>query len=123
MLSIYSESFRLPSLARLRETAINLELDETEIVVDELPFGLFMEIEGLENDIAQVERKLGAELLEAVEETYPTLTRQYGKANGEVIEARFPKLRCEVPDACLRTKSRISRFDFYLSKPTISRLI
>jgi adenylate cyclase, class 2 len=66
-------------------------LDETEIVVDELPFGLFMEIEGLENDIEQVERKLNAESLAAVEETYPALTRQYGKPNGEVVEARFPK--------------------------------
>ena len=66
-------------------------LDETEIVVDDLPFGLFMEIEGLEPDISNVESKLGAELLEAVEETYPALTRLHGKANGDVVEARFPK--------------------------------
>jgi len=66
-------------------------LDETEIVIDELPFGQFMEIEGLEADIGKVERKLGAAGFEAELETYPALTRAHGKANGDVIEARFAK--------------------------------
>ena len=66
-------------------------IDETEIVIDELPFGQFMEIEGLEADITKVERKLGAAGFEAEFETYPALTRVHGKANGDVIEARFAK--------------------------------
>ena len=34
-------------------------LGKTEIVIDVLPFGLFMEIEGRVNEIKAVERKLG----------------------------------------------------------------
>jgi adenylate cyclase class 2 len=66
-------------------------LDETEIVIDELPFGWFMEIEGSETEITKVERKLGASGLEAELETYPALTRIHGTENGDVIEARFAK--------------------------------
>jgi len=66
-------------------------IDETEIVIDELPFGQFMEIEGVEADIVKVERKIGAAGFEAELETYPSLTRTHGKANGDVIEARFAK--------------------------------
>jgi adenylate cyclase class 2 len=66
-------------------------IDETEIVIDELPFGQFMEIEGSEANIAKVERKLGAAGFEAELETYPELTRVHGKASGDVIEARFAK--------------------------------
>lgn len=65
-------------------------LDDTEIVIDELPFGWFMEIEGSEQSISAVELKLQATTLESEEATYPTLTRRLGKTNGEVIEARFP---------------------------------
>jgi adenylate cyclase class 2 len=63
---------------------------ETEITVDELPFGWFMEIEGEENDIERVERELSIDALQAEESTYPGLTRRHGKLNGDVIEARFP---------------------------------
>ena len=62
---------------------------ETEITVDELPFGWFMEIEGEENDIERVERELSIDALQAEESTYPGLTRRHGKLNGDVIEARF----------------------------------
>jgi adenylate cyclase class 2 len=62
---------------------------ETEIVVDELPFGLFMEIEGTEEDILAVERELGIENLQMESSTYPQLTRKLGKRIGEMIEARF----------------------------------
>ena len=62
---------------------------ETEITVDELPFGWFMEIEGEENDIERVERALSIDALRAEESTYPGLTRRHGKVNGDVIEARF----------------------------------
>ncbi len=64
---------------------------QVEIVVDELPFGDFMEIEGAITAIAEAEMFLGAEDYEAVHETYPHLTMQFGKRNGETVEARFGK--------------------------------
>jgi len=65
------------------------QLGETEIVLDELPFGLFMEIEGEENSINDIEKKLAIKRLKAEVETYPNLTRQHGTNVGGVIEARF----------------------------------
>jgi adenylate cyclase, class 2 len=62
---------------------------ETEIAVDELPFGWFMEIEGGESAIERVEADLAIDGLQAEEATYPQLTRTHGKLMGEVIEARF----------------------------------
>lgn len=62
---------------------------EVEIVLDELPFGSFMEIEGSVTTIAEAEMFLGAEDFEVVHETYPQLTAKFGKRNGELIEARF----------------------------------
>ncbi len=62
---------------------------ETEIVLDELPFGLFMEIEGSIAEITSVERLLKAEDFETEHETYPRLTAKLGKQNGQLIEARF----------------------------------
>ena len=64
---------------------------KAEISLDELSFGLFMEIEGSEQEIARVERQLEAEALPAVMETYPALTAQLGKKRGGVIEARFAR--------------------------------
>jgi adenylate cyclase class 2 len=60
-----------------------------EIVVDELPFGLFVEIEGEEDIINEVERSLGLIEAEAEMATYPELARQYGQKRGDVIEARL----------------------------------
>ncbi|MEK6281628.1 MAG: class IV adenylate cyclase [Acidobacteriota bacterium] len=65
------------------------QLGETEIVMDELPFGLFMEIEGEEADILHVEGKLAVKPLKAEAATYPQLTRTHGVDRGGVIEARF----------------------------------
>jgi adenylate cyclase class 2 len=62
---------------------------QAEIVLDELPFGLFMEIEGSITAIAEAEMFLGAEAFEVEHETYPRLTAKYGKKNGALIEARF----------------------------------
>ena len=62
---------------------------KVEIVLDELPFGYFMEIEGSMTAIAEAEMFLEAEDFEVVHETYPQLTARSGKQNGEVIEARF----------------------------------
>jgi adenylate cyclase class 2 len=48
-------------------------LGKTEVVIDELPFGWYMEIEGAEKDNL----------------TYPRLTQKHGTDHGGVIEARF----------------------------------
>ena len=64
-------------------------LGNTEIVIDVLPFGLFMEIEGRINHIKAVERKLGLKGLRAEHATYPELTEKHGKVNDGLIEARF----------------------------------
>ncbi|MFL6469105.1 MAG: class IV adenylate cyclase [Pyrinomonadaceae bacterium] len=61
----------------------------TEVVLDELPFGLFVEIEGPLTAIAEAEMFLGLEELEIEPETYPRLTAKLGKKNGDIIEARF----------------------------------
>jgi adenylate cyclase class 2 len=64
-------------------------LGKAEIVVDDLPFGLFMEIEASEKEIEQVEQKLAIKDLKAEHATYPALARKHGKKIGEIIEARF----------------------------------
>jgi adenylate cyclase class 2 len=65
------------------------KMGETEIVLDELPFGLFMEIEGTEADIRKIERQLTIKGLRAEHATYPQLTQRHGERHGAVIEARF----------------------------------
>jgi adenylate cyclase class 2 len=64
-------------------------LERTEIVIDELPFGLFMEIEGSVQDIENIESKLAVKRLRGEQASYPYLTRQHGTDRGGVIEARF----------------------------------
>jgi adenylate cyclase class 2 len=64
-------------------------LGATEIVVDELPFGLFMEIEGEEQSIRDIENRLAIKRLTAEESTYPRLTMKHGTNIAGVIEARF----------------------------------
>jgi adenylate cyclase class 2 len=62
---------------------------QTEVVLDELPFGLFVEIEGAEDDIRKVESLLELSSTEAEMDSYPELTRKYGEKRGAMIEARF----------------------------------
>jgi adenylate cyclase class 2 len=64
-------------------------LGKSEIVIDELPFGLFMEIEGSEEEIRDIEGKLAVKKLRAERATYPQLTLKHGTKTGNVIEARF----------------------------------
>jgi adenylate cyclase, class 2 len=64
-------------------------LGKAEIVVDELPFGLFMEIEGTESEIRRIETDLAIKRLKSETSTYPQLTRKHGTDFGGVIEARF----------------------------------
>lgn len=60
-----------------------------EVVLDELPFGSFMEIEGTITGIAEAEILLDLQDLEVVHETYPTMTARLGGRTGDVTEARF----------------------------------
>ncbi len=64
-------------------------VDAVEVVLDELPFGLFMEIEGEEIEIETIESKLAIEGLITENATYPELTMDKGKRAGSVVEARF----------------------------------
>jgi adenylate cyclase class 2 len=62
---------------------------KTVIALDELPFGLFMEIEGSITGIKQAEMLLELDDIKTEHETYPRLTSRLGKQIGEKIEARF----------------------------------
>jgi len=62
---------------------------EVEIVLDELPFGLYMEIEGSIAAIAETEMLLEAENFETEHETYPHLTQRFGVQKSRMIEAKF----------------------------------
>ncbi len=65
------------------------KLREAEVVLDELPFGLFMEIEGSPAAIREAEMILEAEKLEHEPETYPGLTQKFGVLSAGIREARF----------------------------------
>jgi adenylate cyclase, class 2 len=62
---------------------------DTEVVIDELPFGLFVEIEGDEASIIEVEKLLGLDTAEAEHAPYPELTLRHGTKKGDTVEARF----------------------------------
>ncbi|MFL6375382.1 MAG: class IV adenylate cyclase, partial [Pyrinomonadaceae bacterium] len=67
-------------------------LGNVEVVLDELPFGYYMEIEGPKEDILKAEKLLGADELVPESRGYPRLTLKFGKENkGGVIESRFAK--------------------------------
>lgn len=58
-------------------------------MLDELPFGCFMEIEGSTEDILAAEKLLRVEDVAVESGTYPGLTMKHGKDVGGVMEARF----------------------------------
>ncbi|MFM9903662.1 MAG: class IV adenylate cyclase [Pyrinomonadaceae bacterium] len=66
-------------------------LSNVEVVLDELPFGYYMEIEGSMDDILAVEKLLGADKLQPEARGYPRLTLKYGKLIDGVTESRFAK--------------------------------
>lgn len=66
-------------------------LGNVEVVLDELPFGVYMEIEGTMEDILTVEKQIGADRLEPEVRGYPRLTLKYGSLNNGVTESRFDK--------------------------------
>lgn len=65
------------------------ELAGTEITVDELPFGTFLEIEGDEEAIMQVEHLLGRLGLVAEPLSYPDLIEKHGVMRQGILESRF----------------------------------
>jgi adenylate cyclase class 2 len=67
------------------------KLNDVEVVLDELPFGLYMEIEGTVESIDKAEKKLGLKEVEREPRGYPRLTVKYGKMNGDVAEAKFER--------------------------------
>lgn len=67
------------------------KLGDVEVVLDELPFGQFMEIEGTIDAITAAEKLLGIKKLEVESRGYPSLTVKFGKMVGNVSEARFGK--------------------------------
>ena len=64
-------------------------LRNAEVVIDELPFGLFMEIEGSITSIKEAEMLLDIEDFEVEPDTYPSLTARLGVSRNGIIEARF----------------------------------
>lgn len=64
-------------------------LHSVEVVIDELPFGWYAEIEGDADTIIAAEQKLELADTEAEHATYPALARAHGRRNGDVSEARF----------------------------------
>ncbi|MEP7213263.1 MAG: class IV adenylate cyclase [Acidobacteriota bacterium] len=64
-------------------------LPNAEVVLDVLPFGLYMEIEGTIESIADAERLLGADEFSVEPRTYPALTKELGRKSGALVEARF----------------------------------
>lgn len=64
---------------------------DVEVVLDELPFGYYMEIEGDVHAIEEAERALEIQGLEAEPRGYPRLAAKFGKLVDGVWEARFEK--------------------------------
>ncbi|MFN2455993.1 MAG: class IV adenylate cyclase [Pyrinomonadaceae bacterium] len=62
---------------------------DAEIAIDELPFGLFLEIEAAENSILELEETLCLSEAVAEMDSYPELAARHGTKRGEIIEARF----------------------------------
>jgi adenylate cyclase class 2 len=83
------ESIGLTAKLVYEKKRTTFKFRNAEVVLDELPFGLFMEIEGSLTAIAEVEMLLAIEGLEVEHETYPRLTAKLGKEKGGVMEARF----------------------------------
>ncbi len=68
-------------------------LGDCEVVLDELPFGQYMEIEGDPKEILEVEKMLDAEAYQAETRGYSRLTVKYGKDEDGIKTARFGRAR------------------------------
>ena len=67
-------------------------IGNVEVVLDELPFGFFMEIEGPLKDIEKIEKLLRITDLECEPRGYPRLTMKHGKEVNGIFESRFEGL-------------------------------
>ena len=88
---------------------VRWNVGKAKVVIDELPFGLFMEIEASEREIKRVEKVIGADNLPAVFETYPSLTARLGKQRKGIIEARFGKAESRRQKAESRRQKAVGR--------------
>ena len=66
-------------------------LRDVEVVLDELPFGLYLEVEGTIEAIEKAEGLLGLKEAEREPRGYPRLTIKYGKSVDGVAEAKFER--------------------------------
>lgn len=66
-------------------------INNCDFVVDELPFGYFIELEGAEEDIEKSIKKLGLENNERINGTYLKLWEEYKKENNLTGECVFDK--------------------------------
>jgi adenylate cyclase class IV len=82
------ELFELKPSLVYEKKRLEFDYKDALICLDRLPFGLYLEIEGTEEQIEAVVKFLGLNLLEE-SSSYPTLTREFGKDNNGVVEARF----------------------------------
>lgn len=64
-------------------------LGSVEVVLDELPFGYYMEIEGTIEAIEEAEKILEVQDLEPEPRGYPRLTARFGKEKKGVFVSRF----------------------------------
>ncbi len=83
------ESIGLRAVLVYEKRRRTYDFRNVEVVLDELPFGMFMEIEGQVAAIAEAEILLGIQELEVEHETYPGLTAKYGTKIGDIVESRF----------------------------------
>lgn len=63
--------------------------ENAEVVLDELPFGLFMEIEATEAEIHRLEELLDTTDIAVEHSTYPRMTMKCGAKREGIVEARF----------------------------------
>lgn len=73
---------------KIRETFHSVHPLKADICLDELPFGYYMEIEGTEESIKEVEKTLPF-TYDVENLSYPALTQIYGKSVNTAVEARF----------------------------------
>ncbi len=59
------------------------QLPKVEVVIDELPFGNFMEIEGSDAEITKTAEKLGLKISQGLTQSYWELNKKFG--SGENI--------------------------------------
>jgi len=85
------ESIGLRAVVVYEKRRKTYKVRNAEVVLDELPFGEFMEIEGPITAIAEAEMLLGIEELKAENETYPRLAAKHGTRNGNIVESRFTR--------------------------------